>query len=318
MKIKRIIAVFTALSMLLLCACGVVDTGIIKNKAEELVAGVDGVSNTGNFRFNKSTFPKIGAMTAAVPLGEAVAASALGILREDAAELVSLKGSLADNYKAVCDGELDLIFAFEPDEEAKEYMKEKGVELEMTPVCLDALVILTSAENEILNLSVSQINRIYCGEITSWKEVGGAKKTIKAYQRRKGSGSQVLFDRLINPGDKLIEATKSLIRDSLKGTIEAVAEYDNSENAIGYTSYYYLTNMEKVRPYNYKILSVGGVSPSDETVSDGTYPLTLEVYAVIRKSAAKESPERILYNWICSPQGAQLIKNENYPVKLVS
>ena len=67
-----------------------------------------------------------------------------------------------------------------------------------------------------------------------------------------------------------------------------------------------------------KILSVDGVAPSNETISDGSYPLTNDFYVVIRKSAEKDSPERILYNWVCSEQGRELVEKENYPVKATS
>ena len=56
-------------------------------------------------------------------------------------------------------------------------------------------------------------------------------------------------------------------------------------------------------------------APSNESIGNGTYPLTNDFYVVIRKSAAADSPERVLYNWICSDQGRRLVLNENYPVR---
>ena len=73
--------------------------------------------------------------------------------------------------------------------------------------------------------------------------------------------------------------------------------------------------MEQDKLETAKILAVDGVDPSNETIGDGSYPLTNDFYVVIRKSAEENSPERVLYNWICSEQGAQLVKQENYPVR---
>ena len=100
------------------------------------------------------------------------------------------------------------------------------------------------------------------------------------------------------------------------GLLEAVADYENSKNALGYTVYYYLTNMETDKLDTAKILDVDGVTPSNETIGDGSYPLTNDFYVVIRKSAEENSHERILYNWICSAQGRELVLRENYPVRL--
>lgn len=314
MKIRRITALLLTLAMLFLCGCSF-DMESIKKKAENLMGGDEPVSNTGNFSFSKENYPKMGGSLANLPLGEAVTATVLGLTREEAGELISFKGSTTDNYKAVCDGEFDILLAYEPSEEAKDYMKEKGVELEMTPIGIDALVFICSKENEVDSLTTKQIKGIYSGEITSWGEVGGAGKDIIPYQRNKDSGSQTLFDKLINLGDKLIEAPKSLMIGSMIGLLEAVADYDNNENALGYTVYYYLTNMEKEKLNTCKLLSVDGVAPSNQTISDGTYPLTNDFYVVIRKSAGEDSPERILYNWICSSQGRELVEKENYPVR---
>ena len=64
-----------------------------------------------------------------------------------------------------------------------------------------------------------------------------------------------------------------------------------------------------------KILDVEGVTPTNETIGSGAYPLTNDFYAVIRKSAAEDAPERVLYNWICSDQGRELVQRDNYPVR---
>lgn len=315
MKIKRIIAAIMTLTMLFMCGC-TLSLDSIKQKADNLINGEE--SHKGNYVFTVEEYPKMGGSLANLPLGEAVTATVLGISREEAKELITFKGSTTDNYKAVCDGDFDILLAYEPSEEAKEYMEKTGVELEMTPIGVDALVFICSKDNTVDNLTVDQIKAIYTGKMTSWGEVGGAGRDIIPYQRNTDSGSQTLFDKLINLGDKLMKAPQTQIVDSMLGLLEAVADYDDNENALGYTVYYYLTNMEKEKLDTCKILSVDGVAPSNETIGDGTYPLTNDFYVVIRKSAEEDSPERILYNWICSSQGRELVEKENYPVKVLA
>ena len=105
---------------------------------------------------------------------------------------------------------------------------------------------------------------------------------------------------------------------------DALVARENGESAIkiastpGSIGYIGMSFGKIVEEYGGKILSVDGVAPSNETISDGSYPLTNDFYVVIRKSAEKDSPERILYNWICSEQGRELVEKENYPVKATS
>ena len=314
---KKIICALLSLSLLLLCGCSL-SVDALKHKAEELINGKEPAAQTGNFIFTQDNYPKMGGSLANLPLGEAITATVLGISRSDADALISFKGSTTDNYKALCAGDFDILLAYEPSEEAKEYMEESGSELLMTPIGVDALVFICSKENPVESLTVDQIKAIYSGRMTSWGEVGGAGHDIIAYQRNKDSGSQTLFDKLINLGSSLTDAPKSLVVDSMIGLLEAVADYDNNIDALGYTVYYYLTNMEKEKLDTCKILSVDSVAPTNESISDGSYPLVNDFYVVIRNDAGKESPERILYNWICSSQGRALVERENYPVRISS
>ena len=306
---KKFIAIFLVLTMVLLCGCTVSD---VEDKIKDIV---DQDQNTSNFVFTKENYPKMGGSLANLPLGEAITATALGITREEANSMITFAGSTTDNYKAICDKEFDILLAYEPSEEAKEYIKNSGEELEMTPIGVDALVFICAKNNNVDSLTIKQVKDIYSGKITNWKELGGLDSEILAYQRNKDSGSQTLFDKLINLGDDLMIPPKNLIVGSMIGLLEAVADYDNSADALGYTVYYYLTNMETDKLSTSKILAVDGVEPSNETIGSGEYSLTNDFYVVIRKSAEENSPERILYNWICSEQGKELVERENYPVR---
>lgn len=273
------------------------------------------VESTGNFVFTTENYPKMGGSLAALPLGEAVTATVLGIDRQSANSMIVFEGSTTDNYKALVDGTFDILLAYEPSEEALEYAASKGVEYEMTAIGADALVFICSLENEIENLTSEQIKEIYKGNITNWKSVGGKDLELIPYQRNRDSGSQTLFDKLINLGDELMDAPADLKVGSMIGLLEAVADYDNSEGALGYTVYYYLTNMESDKLGTSKILSVDGVAPTNETIASGEYPYVNDFYVVINKSASADSSERVLYNWITSAQGKELVQRENYVAK---
>lgn len=272
-------------------------------------------SNTESFEFTVENYPKMGGSLANLPLGEAVTATVLGIDRKTASSMITFEGSTTDNYEALVDGTFDILLAYEMGEDAIKYCEEKGVELEMTPIGADALVFICSLENTVESLTDEQIREIYKGNITNWSMVGGDDHPIIAYQRNKDSGSQTLFDKIINLGDELMDAPEETRIGSMIGLLEAVADYDNSKDALGYTVYYYLTNMEQDKLSTSKLLSVDGIAPTNESIASGKYPYVNDFYVVIRKDAPENSPERILYNWIISDQGKELARRENYVVK---
>ena len=295
---KKIFALIIACVMILTC-----------------FAGCQKDENVEQFVFTEENYPKMGGSLANLPLGEAVTATVLGIDREKASSMIKFEGSTTDNYEALVDGTFDILLAYEMGEDAIAYCNEKGVELEMTAIGADALVFICSLENTVEGITDEQMREIYKGNITNWSQVGGEDHDIIPYQRNKDSGSQTLFDKLINLGDELMDAPSDIRIGSMIGLLEAVADYDNSKDALGYTVYYYLTNMEDDKLSTSKLLSIDGVAPTNETIASGEYPYVNDFYVVIRKDAAENSPERILYNWIISEQGKELARRENYVVK---
>ncbi len=307
---KKFVAVISALSIFLLAACGSVEKTVTTQKETTSAPEV-----VGNFEFTTENYPRMGGSLAALPLGEAVTATVLGIDRSTAGGMIVFEGSTTDNYTALVDGTFDILLAYEPSEEAKQYAKDKNFEWEMHAIGADALVFICSTENSVENLTTQQVKDIYTGKLKNWKNVGGTDSPIIAYQRNKDSGSQTLFDKLLNLGDSLVEPPKEQRVDSMIGLLEAIADYDNSKDSLGYTVYYYLTNMESDKLNTSKILSIDGVAPSNATIASGEYTLTNDFYVVIPKDLPDDDPARVLYNWICSDQGRQLVERENYVAK---
>ena len=266
----------------------------------------------GNFEFTFDNYPKMGGSLAALPLGEAVTAAVLGINRLEASERIIFEGSTSSNYLGLADGRFDILLAYEPSAEAIQYAEEIGFSWEMAPIGRDALVFIANRENPVDNLKDKDIRGIYTGTIKNWSEVGGESAAIIPYQRNKDSGSQTLFDKLINLGAGLLEAPSEQIIGSMIGLLEVVAQYDNSVDALGYTVYYYLANMEKEKLENTKILAIDGIVCSNDTIRSGQYPYVNDFYVVIKAGLPDDDPAKVLFNWICSDQGRELIERENY------
>ena len=78
----------------------------------------------------------------------------------------------------------------------------------MLPADGDALVFIVNPENPVKNLTSDQVRKIYTGEISNWKEVGGMDHAITPYIRNADSGSQEKMETLVMDGLKMIEGTE--------------------------------------------------------------------------------------------------------------
>lgn len=156
-------------------------------------------------------------------------------------------------------------------------MAAEGGPLDQKAIGRDALVFIVNEENPVQSLSQQQLRDIYAGKITNWKDVGGADLPIVAFQRREDSGSQTLFQKLLIQGGELMDAPTELAPTEMGGLVDSIAEYNNTANAIGFSVYYYIDQMYS-KP-GLRLLAVDGVTPSNETIADQSYPLCNEFYA---------------------------------------
>jgi len=265
----------------------------------------------GGFRFTIENMPIIDGSTATIPLIGAVYSVLLGIPRSQADTMVSISGT-DHAYLQLINSKADILLVYSPSPYSHFIAETEGVEFEMAAIGRDGLVFLVNILNPVMSLRPEQIVSIYSGETANWKEVGGVDIDIIAFQRPYLSGSQTMMDELVMKDVPMAETEVEYIIGEMGGLVYAVASFDNAESAIGYNVYYFVSKMEmneKVR-----MLAVGGVDPSTESISDGSYPFVSDFYAVIRKDAPEDSPERILFNWIQSEDGQNLVRHEGYAI----
>lgn len=210
-------------------------------------------------------------------------------------------------YENLLSGKADVIFAAAPSENQMKMAKQKGIEMELTPIGREAFVFFVNKKNPVDSLTLEQIRAIYAGQSTNWSEVGGKEEDIRAFQRPQDSGSQTALQNLM--GDvPIMEAPTEDIVSGMGGIISEVAQYKNYKNAIGYTFRYYSTEM--VGNEEIKLLAVDGVAPTKENIRNGTYPIASEFYAV---TAGTDNPNvQKLLDWILSPQGQGLVEKVGY------
>lgn len=264
----------------------------------------------GQFRFTRENFPRLDGSTATVPLGQAVAAVLLGESRESVNDLISFHKTSRAYYNLV-DGEADLLIVAEGGEDSYAYRDEHGQTWRMEPVAAETLVFFVNEDNPVTGLTLDQVRKIYSGEITNWKDVGGSDAPIQAYQRPKGGGSQAIMDKEVMGDLPMMEpANSDYVVSSMEGIISAVRAWDDRPEALGYTVYYYADDMGMAD--GLRLLSIDGVEPNDDTIRSGEYPIHTAYYAVMDESTPEGSPTAILFDWLLSQEGQDLIDHEGY------
>lgn len=303
------------ISILLACAAIFAFTACQANPAptptqpiasSEPTPSVPPTPNPNGFKFTQNNMPRIDGSTATIPLISAVRSVLLGSPRED-----NIAVSGTDNaYTKLIEGDVDILLVYAPAQASLDLADKKKVKLEMAPIGKDALVFLVNKKNPVKSLTEKQLVDVYSGTTTNWKDVGGQNAGILAYQRQLLSGSQTMMDKLVMKGTPMAKAPATLIVGEMGSLVDAVAVYDGAENAIGYNVYYYVSRMKLDE--NIRLLSVNGVEPSTKSISSGEYPFVNDFYAVIRADAPKDSPQRILYDWMQTPDGQSLVSHEGY------
>jgi len=257
--------------------------------------------------FTLENYPKIDASLAVHPLADSIASDFMG-MDESEFYFNYTKTRTSEVYRNLIDGKVDVILAAEISEEDKAYAKEKGVELNIVPATSSAFVFIVNTDNPVDELTFEEIQKIYTGEITNWSEVGGHDKEIIAYQRPTGSGSQTAMLSLVMKDKEIITPPVEQIQGNMGELIDAVAEYDNAENAIGYSYFYYVNTMYKKDTI--KMLSVDGVMPSVETIKNGEYPIYTNAFIVTRNEKNENAEKWV--DAVLSSRGSAIIEKAGY------
>ena len=255
----------------------------------------------------KAPLPVLDGATALYPI---YAAYAQAIYPEDVYSPYDSKVICATTpyaYENLLNKTSDIIFVGGPSEKQKQMFKEAKEEMVYTPIGKEGFVFFVNKDNPVTSLTTQQIKDIYSGKITNWKEVGGKDSEIRAFQRPEGSGSQSAMLRFMG-NTPLKEPIKEDVPEGMGGIISQTADYQNRENAIGYSFRFYASEMatnDKI-----KLLEIDGVAPTKENIQNGSYPSS-SFYAITLKSNTNEKVKQIL-EWIVSEQGQEIVEKTGY------
>ncbi|MDO4648887.1 MAG: substrate-binding domain-containing protein [Eubacteriales bacterium] len=251
-------------------------------------------------------FPKMDGSLACVPLMEALGRKVTDCSENEAESLLDDFSNTNPCYLALAEGNRDFCIAYEPAGETVEKLKEYAP-LTMNPVGKDALVFIVNEGNPVDTLTTAQVHDIFTGKITNWKEVGGEDAKIQVFTRPEKSGSQTLMRKLLIGEEAMTEANTKEV-STMEGMITEFLDYDNSAAAIGYSVYYYASEMMGVS--GMKFVSVEETAPTKETIADGSYPLVNDFYFVTREDSPDSAKN--IGNWLLSSEGQDFVEECGY------
>lgn len=259
--------------------------------------------------FTLSNLPILDGSTVTIPMDEALVAALTRKTIEEVRPYI-LHNKTHQAYINLIEKRADLIFVTSPSEEELYLAASAGVTYEIIPIVSEAFIFLTHKNNPVDTLSLSQIVDIYSGKITKWNQVGGSDSTIMAFQRPVNSGSQTGFLDLVMKNTVPMTPPSEWVYAGMGELIEAVATYENKSDALGYSYYYFVTDMwgnDQV-----KLLKVNNVYPDKKSIANGSYPIRTAYYAVFRKDEPADSDVRKIVAWILSRDGQQLMEDSGY------
>ena len=172
--------------------------------------------------------------------------------------------------------------------------EEKEAGLKETVLAYDGIAIIVNPENPVSDLTLEQIAKIYTGEITNWKEVGGNDAEIVLIGREAGSGTRDGFESITDTKDAC------QYRQELTSTGDVITTVSQNPNAIGYASLAAIKD-------SVKALTVNGVAPTEATVKDGTYLVQRPFVLVTKEGAALSETAQKFFDFALSAEAAQYI-----------
>ena len=172
--------------------------------------------------------------------------------------------------------------------------EEKSQGLVGTVLAYDGIALIVNPKNPINELDVDTIAKMFKGEITNWKEVGGDDAGIVLIGREAGSGTRDGFESIT----KTVDACQ--YRQELTSTGDVITTVSQNPYAIGYASLAAIKDTVKA-------IAVNGVKPSEETVKDGSYAIQRPFVLVTKQGVALTDAAQMFFEYATSAEAAPII-----------
>ena len=172
---------------------------------------------------------------------------------------------------------------------------DEKADVDGTTIALDGIAIIVNNASKVEDLTVDQLKQMFTGEITNWSEVGGDDGEIVLIGREAGSGTRDGFESIVEVKDSCKYAQELTATGAVISAVEA------NPLAIGYASLSAVGD-------TVKMVTVGGVECSEETVKDGSYEVQRPFVFVTNKSVTLSEQAQAFFDFAVSADAADLIR----------
>ncbi len=218
--------------------------------------------------------------------------------------MISIKGGgSGTGIAALINGTVDYANASREikDEETAE-AETNGIAPTEHKVAIDGIAVVLNPANGVEEITLADLGKVYRGEITNWKDLGGADAAIVLLSRDSASGTYEFFkEAVVAAEDENAEYAKEA--KLLPSTQAIIDETKANPNAIGYVGLGYVTP-------DVKVIKVDGVAASVEAAADGSYVLSRYLY--MYSNGAPEGVSAAYLEWILGPEGQKLVEDQGF------
>ena len=172
---------------------------------------------------------------------------------------------------------------------------EEKNDVDGTVIALDGIAIIVNKASKVEDLTVDKLKQMFTGEITNWADVGGDDGEIVLIGREAGSGTRDGFESIVDVKDSCKYAQELTATGAVISAVEA------NPLAIGYASLSAVGD-------TVKMVTVGGVECSEETVKDGSYEVQRPFVFVTNKSVTLSEQAQAFFDFATSADAADLIR----------
>jgi len=173
-------------------------------------------------------------------------------------------------------------------------------------IAYDGISIVVNKNVKLSNISMGNLAKVYAGQITNWKDLGGQDMQIVVVNRDEASGTYGSFNDLVLKPVKL-SYTKNAIVTKENG--EVAAKVASTPGSIGYVGFAFADQVVKSGG---RVLLVGGIKDSIANILSSKYPLSRQLYLVTKGEAADGSVEKAFIDFVLSDKGQAIVKSVDY------
>ncbi|WP_321419735.1 PstS family phosphate ABC transporter substrate-binding protein [uncultured Methanomethylovorans sp.] len=303
-KITKLNKMFILITVFLIIGFTFAGIGCVDKNTKEN-STTKGAANTSESSAAKQSIIVKGSDTI-LPLSQAEAEEYMA--KNQNSDITVIGGGSGVGIAALIDGEADIAMASREMKDSEiENAKNNGINPVETVIGWDGIAVVVNPENPVAQITFSQLQAIYDGNISNWKDVGGEDVPITIISRDSSSGTYEYFKEEVLKGREYRQ--DALVEPATGAIVQEVAQ---NKGAIGYIGYAYLDKSTKALALD------GGegkfVPATEENILGGEYPLARQLYYYTNgepQGLAKEFKD-----YVMSEEGQAIVSDVGYfPVK---